>query len=416
MDLKARIPDGTQDLLPLIAEEKRIIEEKILELFKGWGYQEIVTPTLEYFDTLSAGTGENLQNKMYKLFDRSGRILALRAEMTAPIARLVATKLKNLLPARLCYLANIFRYEDLKRGRYREFYQAGLEFIGGSKPGVDAEVLALAVKALERVGLQNFTIHVGHMLFFMGLCEEYQLHPKTASGFRNALMNRDFVTLKEEINRSSLHDLQKENLLSLPTLQKKGAIPEKAYHLARNPLSTEAIHNLEEILKHLRLLGVEDHCYVDLGIFRHLDYYSGMVFEGFTQGVGYNICGGGRYDRLLGEFGSPNPACGFALGIDRLLIALQKEELVPRKESYLILYQSSREERAYELLLALKKEKKICELELMGRPFLESKAYAIKKGIRYILYVGDSPPFVFSSPREEMAEDVFSLDLLARRE
>ncbi len=249
MDLKAQIPEGTQDLLPMVAEEKRIIEETILHLFKDWGYQELLTPTLEYLDSLAIGTGEGLQSKMFRLFDRKGRILALRPEMTTPMARLVATKLKNLIPARLCYLANLFRYEDLQKGRYREFYQAGLECIGEKSPAADAEVLALAVKALQRVGLEHFTIHIGHMLFFQGLTAEYRVDDKRATIFRESLINRDFVTFKQEIERSPLKDHEKENLLLLPTLQKKGRIPERAYRLATHLLSIKAKENLEEILK-----------------------------------------------------------------------------------------------------------------------------------------------------------------------
>lgn len=403
MGRQVQIPEGTQDLLPAIAEEKRILEQEMLALFKEWGYQEIVTPTLEYFSTLSAGTGEGLQEKMYRLFDRRGKVLALRAEMTAPIARLVATKLHHVIPAKLCYLANLFRYEDLQKGRYREFYQAGLEFIGGNEPAVDAEVLALAVNALKRAGLSSFTIHIGHMNFFQGLCSEYQLERGEGIRFREALINRDFVTYQEEIQKSRITDAQKENLLLLPSLQEKGQVPKKAVHLATNLLSQEAVENIKEIIRYLSLMGVNQHCYVDLGIFRDLDYYSGMVFEAFAPDFGFHLCGGGRYDRLLAEFGPDIPACGFALGIDRLLLALNKGRGSPQapKEDYIILFERSREETAYQVFASLGRMGKRSELEILTRPLQESVDYALKKGLSQLLYIGDSPPEILDRMRKK---------------
>lgn len=394
MESRIQIPEGTQDLLPPMAEEKRIMEQKILSLFKKWGYQEIITPTLEYYSTLSAGTGAGLQEKMYRLFDRQGKVLALRAEMTAPIARLVATKLDHITPAKVCYLANLFRYEDLQKGRYREFYQAGLECIGGQEAAVDAEILALAILALEGAGLPTFTLHIGHMLFFQGLCREYQLKDREALRFREALINRDFVTYREGVERSTLTQSQKENLLLIPSLQEKGRIPEQAYSLASNPLSQAAIENLESILGYLSWLGITEHCYVDLGIFRDLDYYSGMVFEGFAPGLGFHICGGGRYDRLLEEFGPHLPACGFALGVDRLLYALKKGGVSSQVQGgdTLICFQKEKEEQAYRVFGALQKKGQPVELDLLQRPITESIHYAQKKGYHSLLYVGDAPP------------------------
>ena len=176
-DLVLEIPYGTRDFLPREAAEKRAIEEKIAETFKRWGYDEVATPTIEFLDTLTMGNGSNLEPKMFKLFDKENRTMALRYEMTTPIARVVASRLvDDLLPYKLSYVSSVFRYEKTQTGRQCEFHQAGVELIGSSTPA-DAEVIALAVSIMQEAGLKDFQICLGQVEFINGLMQQCCILP-----------------------------------------------------------------------------------------------------------------------------------------------------------------------------------------------------------------------------------------------
>ena len=388
---KAQIPEGTRDLLPRTTAQKRRLEDTILKLFQNWGYREVITPTMEYYHALSLGTGKDMQEKMYKLTDYRGRIIALRPEMTAPIARMVATKLNDhRLPIKLSYLANVFRHQPLKEGRHREFYQAGLECIGLKSPEVDAEVIALAIEALKACGLNHFSIDIGHVDFFQGLIEDFKLSPSFSRAIRGALRTRDFVALRELVEGSELAAKEQEVLLSLPRLRWKGEIPDQVLGLSQHPLVRNAFKELKQIIEHLQLLEVEDHFHLDLSLFRGFDYYTGMVFEAFTPELGTRICGGGRYDDLLGEYGLQLPATGFALGIDIILLALEKEEnpFAPESGQALILYHPSQKKEAYKFFRDRLRQGDSHELELKERPLSASIKYAEEKNYRYLYYLG----------------------------
>lgn len=317
------IPKGLRDILPQEAKERRDIEAKLRELFRSWGYGEVITPTFEYFDVLSSETGELIEREMIKFFDIDGRALALRPELTTPIARLVAQRLgEELAPYRLFYVAEVFREEAPQRGQQREFSQVGVELIGDSSPCADAEVLELMVASLLEIGLEHFEIGLGQIEFVKGLLEDSSVPMELRPSLRDAVSSKNLVALErlaDELPRPV-----GEALTRIPLLRGEGAL-EEAGNLVTSDRSERALENLTAITGILKEAGLDRFVSVDLGIVRNFDYYTGAIYEGYAASLGFPISGGGRYDNLLGEFGRALPATGFQHGLERLHIALAEE-------------------------------------------------------------------------------------------
>ena len=206
-DMVLEIPYGTRDFLPREAAGKRAIEAAIAEEFNLWGYDEIVTPTVEFLDTLTMGNGSNLEPHMFKLFDKNNRTMALRYEMTTPIARVAASRMKeDKLPLKLSYISSVFRYEQAQTGRQCEFHQAGVELLGSDKATADAEIIALAISALKKTGLNDFIICLGQVDFINGLMKQCGLSSKEMGIIRAAIENRDLVGLNAIADKAEISD------------------------------------------------------------------------------------------------------------------------------------------------------------------------------------------------------------------
>ena len=333
------IPYGTRDFLPNEAAGKRAIETKLAELFTEWGYDEVVTPTIEYLDNLTLGSSHSLEPHLFKLFDRDNRTLALRHEMTTPIARLVSSRLQDYpLPMKLSYISSVFRYEQTQTGRQCEFHQAGVELMGSTSAFADAEVIALAIRGMMCSGLKDFQLCLGQVEFINGIMEQYQLPSEMKEKLKAAMEKRDLVAFGDLIDHLLLPENAKEVLKKLPLLNGGDDMLKDAYGFALNEQSRRALDNLCEIYHLLDAYGLTKYVRFDLGIIRDFNYYTGMVFEAYTRGLGFPLCGGGRYDHLLSDFGSTCPATGFALGIERILLALERQNLktpVRPKDIYL---------------------------------------------------------------------------------
>ena len=324
------IPYGTRDFLPAEAREKRGIESLIVRGFTRWGYDEIVTPAFEFLDTLTLGNGRSIEPYMFKFFDRQNRTVALRHEMTTPIARVVASRMKSAeMPLKLFYLSPVYRYEQAQTGRQCEFYQAGVEFMGSGSEAADAEIVALAVASMETAGLKNFQVCLGQVDYIQGLMRELHLDERTQEAVKGALEAHDLVGLRVLADQAGLEPKEKEILLDVPLLHGGTEVLEKARTMAANEQSLRALDNLQTINRLLEAYGAEKYVTFDLGIIRDFGYYTGMVFEAYTPGLGFPLCGGGRYDRMLSDFGSASPATGFARGSERIMLALERENLKP---------------------------------------------------------------------------------------
>lgn len=394
------IPKGLNDLLPEEVLRRRFLEDKISQVFKEWGYQEIITPVFEFYETLSQSAGSIMKKGMIKFFDREGNIIALRPEMTTPIARVTSTKLKReLKPLRFYYISNVFRHNDLKMGERKEFNQAGIELIGVNSKEADVEVIALAVETLKNSGLKKFFIDIGHINLFNGIMQSIKIEEERKLQIREAILNKDFVLLERILSSSDIrNDKEKEFILKMPTLRGKEEILEEAEKILSNRLSISALKEIKGIYNILRSYGLEEHILIDLGIIRDFDYYTGIIFEGYTDYLGFPICGGGRYDSLCLKFGENLPATGFAIGLERLIMALERENVnvlnLKRPEQYVLYYQKSEDNFRKALAVAkdLRKKGLIIELEVGKRTFAEVLQYARSKGIKYILVVNAKQP------------------------
>src|SRR5437667_12436487 len=220
MKPSTQLPKGARIYLPDEAHRKRHVESRLFGVFGRWGYREIVTPTFEFFDVLSVGTDAVVQEDMFKLVDReTGRLLALRADITPQIARIVATRMRDEpKPLRLGYVTNVFRYDEPQVSHYREFYQAGVELIGLEKPEAEVEIIAMAIEGLQALGLERFQIDLGHPDFFRGLCEETGAEPARVRELRAALARKDASALERLVSDSTPDAHVREALLALPTL------------------------------------------------------------------------------------------------------------------------------------------------------------------------------------------------------
>lgn len=319
------VPVGMATILPEAARQLRQLESELLGNFHRYGYDEIILPTFEYFDVLAPGLEPALLEQSYKIVDRTtGRILLLRPDVTAQIARTVAMgMLGTRLPLRLSYRANVFRYEPEHVGRDRELFQVGAELIGADDPSADCEIIMLMIECLRQIGLSSFKISLGHVGFFKGLLVRTGLSPEGRKRAEQAAARKDFPWLGEVLSQERVGKRSAQAILDALELCGKVEVFSKGRALARGeqPL-VEALDRLAQVYDSLDAMGLQDVVLLDLGEFRDFDYYDGIVFDVFTDGIGIELGGGGRYDHLIGRFGQDIPSTGFALNVDRIFRGL----------------------------------------------------------------------------------------------
>ncbi|MBR2773830.1 MAG: ATP phosphoribosyltransferase regulatory subunit [Selenomonadaceae bacterium] len=373
-------PYGTRDFLPREAAAKRAVEQKIFKLFASFGYDEVVTPTMEYLETLTTSSGRAQEPHLFKMFDRNNRTLALRHEMTTPIARLVVSRLKDSpTPIKLSYNTNVFRFRTNQPGRQCEFYQAGVELIGISNAFADAEVILLAAQALNVAGLENFKICLGQVDFAGGLMAN--LPSDVQNEVKSAIERHDIV---------ALDNLNVDDALKLiPTLQGGKEILSAAQSIANNERSRRAIDNLTEIYRLLEVYGVADKITFDLGLIRDFEYYTGMVFEAYSPGVGYSLAGGGRYDNMLSDFGAARAATGFALGIERILDARKFQNVAEdlQTKDFYLSYAKGFEDAAIKRAAQLRAADKVVEVSLTPQTKSDAEKSCAEKNCVELIYL-----------------------------
>ena len=303
------IPPGTRDVLPEEMRELRAISSRMRAVFEEAGYGEVHTPALEYEEVLRRGE-ERAAGARYRTFDEKGDVLALRSDMTIPIARVVGTRYADASPPlRFCYFAHAWRAVERGVGEPREFLQGGLELIGDEGPEGDAEVVALTIEALDAVGLRRHRIGIGDGSLYRTLLRDLDVPEERHMPLLECLSRRDLVGLERVVFDLPDRDL----LVGLPELRGGPEVLEHAEGL-------RALHAA------LEGRGVADRVIYDLGLVRELGYYTGAVFEVYDPAVGFALGGGGRYDDLLGRYGRDLPACGLALDLQAVHMAQAEEE------------------------------------------------------------------------------------------
>jgi ATP phosphoribosyltransferase regulatory subunit len=329
------LPKGMAVLLPEAAARQRAIEKTALSVFKLWGYREVIPPLFEYLDILSKTLEPELVEKSYKFVDRSnGRVMILRPDVTPQIARMVALLMADQpKPIRLCYSANVFRYEQEHAGREREILQIGGELVGPQDAESDAEIVALTVEILKHLGLSRFRIAIGQIGFFKALLQEMGVPESEHLQVQKALAGRDAARLTQILEGLGLQGREVHKIVGLLQLFGQEEVFDRARRLVQfSPASSclSALTRLEQVHALLKSYGLKDRILIDLSEVRGFGYYSGMVFEVFTEGVGYELGGGGRYDHLISHFGADLPSTGFALHVERLQRAIEQTARIGR--------------------------------------------------------------------------------------
>jgi ATP phosphoribosyltransferase regulatory subunit len=320
------IPPGTRDILPDEMRELRRLQRALMEVFESRGYGEVATPAIEYDEVLARGDSRT-GGSAYRFFDESGELLALRSDMTVPIARLVATRYASAEgPLRLCYLASSFRAVRPQRGQMREFAQAGVELIGAPAPGGTAEVIEVLEAALDAAGLDRAVIGLGDADLFRQLLAELGVDGEARESVLARLATHDLVGLEAELSAiEGIGEERRATCVALSQLRGGREVLDEARALGGVAVE-RATARLGETFEALEAAGAADRVRIDLGLLRDLGYYSGAILEVYDPALGHVLGGGGRYDGLLKRFGVDLPAAGFALYLERVHMAQLEEE------------------------------------------------------------------------------------------
>jgi len=324
---KSYTPEGVQDQLFESCLMKRNLEYDMRSYFRACGYNEIETPILEFYDTYTSDNGTVNQETMFKLVDQRGRLMVLRPDMTVPTARAIATKMKSYrFPIKCFYIGDCFCFNESGGGRLREFTQAGIEFVGVQGPEADAECIGMAIEALQKAGIKEFQIDLGQVEFFKGLMDEAGLKKDEMEQVRKLIESKDLIGLERLLDKGEMREDIKKLVLNLPALFGSIDVIDKLMNMGLNERCKKALVNLREIYTIIEKKGLERYVSIDLGFVQSLDYYTGLIFKGFTYEVGFPIIAGGRYDNLVAEFGLDVPATGFSIGINMLMTALENQK------------------------------------------------------------------------------------------
>ncbi|MFT4417156.1 ATP phosphoribosyltransferase regulatory subunit [Fredinandcohnia humi] len=347
-------PLGMRDTLPALYEVKKNVRNTMSKKIENWGYQFIETPTLEYYETIGEASAI-LDRQLFKLLDQQGHTLVLRPDMTAPIARIAASKLyKGGYPLRLAYAANVFRAQQREGGRPAEFEQIGIEYIGDNTTSADAEVISLMIASLKEAGLTNFTVPVGHIGYVKALFIEILGNEERADILRRFLYEKNYVGYREHVKSLPLSSIDKDRLLSLLKLRGNETKIAYARELVEGENGKKAVEELELLWQKLQAFGVTEHMKIDFNLVSHMSYYTGILFEVYADKVGFLVGNGGRYDQLFDKFERPAPATGFGIRVDRLIEALD----LPEQEANIHCIIFSVEQRGEAIRYAMKKREK----------------------------------------------------------
>lgn len=382
-------PEGVRDIYNGECRRKSYVQNALHSVLHSYGYDDIETPTFEFFDVFSREVGTVPSKELYKFFDREGNTLVLRPDITPSIARAVAKYFaEEDMPVRLCYMANTFINNSDFQGRLKESTQLGAELIGDGSVEADAEMIALVVESLLRTGLTEFQVSIGHVDFFKSLLRESRFDEEMELELREFISNKNIYGVRELLQPTPIAAGLKEAFAAIPDLFGSVEILEKADACAVTEDAKRALERLRKIYDLLTCYGYEKYITFDLGVVSKYKYYTGIIFQAYTYGTGDAIAKGGRYDTLMDHFGKPAPATGFAFVVDRLLNALSRQKVMLDSEvsKTLIVYRASQAKAAIEKATKLREQGLVAEmmLERIGKDY---EAYAKKNGIGEIIYI-----------------------------
>lgn len=359
-------PEGVRDIINVQCGRKHALESRILKVFHQYGYHDIQTPMFEYFDVFRKEIGTIPSKDLYKLFDKEGNTLALRPDITPSIARAAATLFGDEeLSVRLCYTGNTFINHSSYQGRLREVTQTGVELIGDDTVEADAEMLALVIESLLSVGLKEFQLSVGNVDYFSSIIEDANLDEDARERVTILINNRNYFGVEDYLDKIRVKRSSREALASLNGLVGGPEVLKAAKDIAPNSAGVMAVRRLEKIYDVLKLYGMEQFITFDLSMTGGTyGYYTGIIFRGYTFGTGDAIVKGGRYDRLLEKFGKDSPSIGFAIVVDELMNAMNRQKLrgFYTRKNTIILYEEGKSEEAVSMAKDLRHKGKNVEL------------------------------------------------------
>lgn len=325
------IPPGTRDILPDELRELRALQARLAGVFERFGYGEVATPTVEYDEVLAQGGEQRGAPAAHRFFDERGELLAMRSDMTVPIARLVANRFPDTdPPLRLFYNARAYRAVRPQRGQMGEFFQAGIELVGVPGPAGTVEVIEVLSAALDAAGLGRALIGLGDAALYRQLLEELGVDDDDRAALLDLLAARDLVGLRRQLGRLDLSEAERGLLAAVPNLRGGAEVFDRARALG-GEATNRALDDLAATYERLGERGIADRVRLDLGLLRDLGYYTGAILEVYDPALGHVLGGGGRYDELMGRFGRPLPAVGFALYLERVHVAQAEEERLARE-------------------------------------------------------------------------------------
>ena len=346
-------PEGVRDIYDRECARKNIVEQRILRQMQLFGYSAIETPMFEFFDIFAKERGSVSDREMYKFFDRYNNTVVLRPDMTPAIARCV-TKFygEETMPQRLCYLGHTFTNSASYKGRLYEVTQSGAELIGDDSAQADAEMIAMVIQSLRSAVLKEFQVELGEVEFFRGLLEEAGISEEEGDELRELIENKNYFGVEDYISNVLKKADFKDVFLKLPELFGSVDNIRQAKEMTKNQRAQSAIDRLEKVHQILKEYGLTEYISYDLGMLSKFSYYTGIIFKAYSYGIGDYMVSGGRYDKLLVQFGRDISAIGFAITIDRLMSALssQKVEFDTSAADVLVVYEEQRTGEAVQVL------------------------------------------------------------------
>ena len=394
MEQKLHTPEGVRDIYSRECETKLALQKKLNTVLHLYGYQDIQTPTFEFYDVFREEIGSTSTQELYKFFDRDGNILALRPDITPSVARAAATLFEgDDFPIRLCYAGNTFINHSSYQGRLKENTQLGAELIGLDSIEADAEMIAMVVNGLRAVGLSEFQVSIGHVDFISSLLKAADLNEAESLEIRSLITNRNYFGVDELLDSRAVKGSVRKAFRTLPELVGGPEVLEQALSAAPDLNAQMGVKRLQQIYRLLKMYGAEDHISFDLSMSGNYGYYSGIIFRAYTYGTGDAVVRGGRYDHLLEKFGKNTPSIGFAVIIDELMSALSRQKIrTEAAHRNLIVYTEATEEQAIAMARSFRDKGR--NIELLKRTAEEERSryeeYARRKGSTVLLFLTDN--------------------------
>lgn len=397
MDQKSLLftPEGVRDIYGEDCEKRAKIQQGIHTIMKQYGFKNIQTPTFEFFDIFNRERGTVKSADMFKFFDQYNNTLVLRPDITPSIARCVAKYYeKEEMQIRLCYTGSTFTRLSGYQGKLSEITQLGAEMMNDASSDADGEIIAMTIECLQKSGLKEFKVDIGHADIFRGLIEETDLSEEEIETLKTYLNNKNIFAVEDMLENRDMPQECKNLLVKMPDLF--GGIETITYvkEQTTNKRALKALERLEKIYEILSVSGLEDHITFDLGLLSHYEYYTGVIFKACTYGTGDAIVTGGRYDNLVEQFGKKTPAVGFALLLDQLMEALRSQEIPieAQEKDYLILYRSANRKKALEMAKSYRTDNQPARLlrKDAQTPLSEYIAYGKRNEVSKLLYIDDT--------------------------